>query len=64
MRVFALAVSTTGLGCPGIEVSQVPTECKALAAKCKLPSGPLGVCDQVACAEGQGGPCFRCMPQH
>ena len=50
-------------GCPDMAASSVPTTCARVGDKCKLPSGPLGVCQQTDCAEGSG-PCFVCQPQH
>lgn len=55
---IALGIALTVLvACPepGPAVS---AECTEAYAKCKLPSGPLGVCEPLA---GAG---FRCQPQH
>ena len=42
-----------------------PTEkCTKVAEQCKLPSGPLGVCNLVDCKPGDEPPCFRCVSQH
>lgn len=51
------------LGCP--ELEPPPTaDCKKAYEKCKLPDGPLGVCEVVDCAAEQKGPCYRCTSQH
>jgi hypothetical protein len=60
--LLALALMTGG--CPGVTTDPVPTACARVGDKCKLPSGPLGVCLQAeSCPEGSG-PCFVCQPQH
>lgn len=53
------------VGCPGIEKSEPPVKtCVAQYTRCKLPTGPIGVCDFVKCTKGAPPPCLRCMPQH
>ena len=49
-------------GCPVQTGGGTPTTCKKQFAKCKLPTGPLGVCDLVPCEDG--GHCLKCQPQH
>ena len=39
-------------------------ECREVAAQCVLEKGPLGVCEQTRCLEGESGPCLICTPQH
>ena len=52
-------------GCPKLETAPpVAEKCVKQYEKCKLPEGPLGVCDTIECPPGQSGPCFKCMPQH
>ena len=51
--------------CPELETSApVGEKCVKQYDKCKLPSGPLGVCDVVDCPSNAAAPCFKCMPQH
>lgn len=48
-------------GCPEVEQADSPAEtCTKLYAKCKLPSGPLGVCEQ----KGMNDSRLVCTPQH
>lgn len=51
-------------GCPPPSPPQPIGPCAQLGAKCRTPTGPLGVCDSIVCADGGAGPCFKCMPQH
>ena len=45
--------------------SDAPTAiCGRIGERCQLPEGPLGVCLDKPCAEGQSPPCFACTPQH
>jgi hypothetical protein len=39
-------------------------QCTKSGEQCKLPNGPLGVCNMEPCKDGAAGPCFRCQPQH
>jgi hypothetical protein len=57
-----LAGTVLLLGCPNVE-SGAPTVCTKAYDKCTLPSGVLGVCDSVPCADG-GDPCLVCRSQH
>lgn len=53
------------LGCPApTETPRVTTVCREAYAKCKLPTGPLGVCQPIECRAGETPPCFRCQGQH
>ena len=63
---FALAFASIFLmGCDAQLFSSPPaTKCTEAAVQCELPDGPLGVCERVACSEGQPKPCFQCTPQH
>jgi hypothetical protein len=38
--------------------------CTKADEKCVLPSGVLGICNVVDCAEGQSAPCLVCRSQH
>ena len=60
--VLALALL---LGCDANFVEEGPADiCTEVAVQCVLPDGPLGVCEQVPCADGVVGPCLVCTPQH
>jgi hypothetical protein len=53
-------------GCPtSATESPVPgAACVERYAKCRMPDGPLGVCNDAPCPEGETPPCFRCISQH
>ena len=52
-------------GCPGVKTAATtPTKCTTQFARCKLPTGPLGVCDLGPCEDGSKAQCLRCVPQH
>lgn len=57
----------TLLACPKLEPPP-PATCARLGAKCQLPDGPLGVCEQAVCpddSKSKGLPsCLRCTSQH
>jgi hypothetical protein len=66
LPVAPLAVALLLSGCP-TGWSSAPTPggaCVERYAKCRLPDGPLGVCSDVPCEEGQTEPCLRCVSQH
>jgi hypothetical protein len=46
------------------ESSEQQLPCLAAYAQCKMPDGPLGVCNEVPCSENQRPPCLRCISQH
>ena len=60
--VFSVLVA----GCPtGESHAPVPgAACVERYAKCRMPDGPLGVCNDAPCPEGETPPCFRCVSQH
>jgi hypothetical protein len=65
MKLRLLLLLLALAGCPELVTSPPLTEkCAKEYDKCKLPSGPLGVCNVVVCSSGEPGPCFKCMPQH
>ncbi len=64
MRIGCLILVFACTGCPDLSSKPVSSECTKQYEQCKLPEGPLGVCDTAPCPEGKPGPCFRCMPQH
>jgi hypothetical protein len=41
-----------------------PDRCTEAGARCRLASGPLGVCERSPCGAGATPPCFTCTPQH
>jgi hypothetical protein len=54
-----------GLGCDASFVEAGPVrECSEVAAQCVLAKGPLGVCEQIPCPEGESAPCLVCTSQH
>lgn len=62
---LVLAVALAVLGCDASFVEEGPTEaCKEAGVQCVLPDGPLGVCEQIPCTDGESGPCLICTPQH
>lgn len=62
---IALALSVLCAGCDeAIVAPAVPTTCSQIGSQCQLPAGPLGVCEQIACAPGAEAPCFKCVSQH
>lgn len=63
-RLAFIAVTWLLAGCPDLAEAPVPATCAKLAAKCKLPSGPLGVCLETTCGPQETPPCYVCQPQH
>lgn len=59
----ALAVLLCCAACEGIGTAP-PSSCAAIGARCQLPGGPIGVCQQTPCTGGAVSPCFVCTPQH
>ena len=61
-----VACSLLLAGCPTSATdAPVPgAACVERYAKCRLPDGPLGVCNDAPCPEGGTPPCFRCISQH
>ena len=51
-------------GCPERKSMSTPKRCSEAYAQCQLPEGPIGVCQEVGCAQGQLAPCFNCVSQH
>jgi hypothetical protein len=63
--IFLALALVVGLGCDTSFVEAGPADaCKEVAVQCVLPDGPLGVCEQIPCADGTSGPCLVCTPQH
>jgi len=59
--VFALLMCCAA--CEGIGEAP-PASCAAIGARCQLPGGPIGVCQETRCEDGGVPPCFVCTPQH
>lgn len=59
-----LLLALWAVGCPELQPAAVPVVCGKAYEKCKLPSGPLGVCDRRPCPPGEAEPCLVCVPQH
>lgn len=51
-------------GCPDVKSGGPGKLCSKAYEQCLLPSGVLGVCDNVECAAGQAAPCLACRSQH
>lgn len=63
MRYLFAAALLLLAACPPLAEPPVSTTCTAAYAKCKLPAGPLGVCEPTPC-DASPGPCYRCTSQH
>jgi len=67
IRRAALVLVVAGL-CAACDASlsspPVSSSCAQIGAQCQLPGGPLGVCQELACAPGATAPCFTCTSQH
>jgi len=63
MRRLVFAWVLLAAGCPDTTPAAGPvTTCVEAYVKCKLPDGPLGVCEPIpSCTTG---PCFKCQGQH
>jgi hypothetical protein len=61
-----VVTSLLAAGCPtSVTDSPVPgAACVERYAKCRTPDGPLGVCNDAPCPEGETPPCFQCVSQH
>ena len=60
-----LFAASAVLACDLGALSEAPSEsCSEAGAQCRLPAGPLGVCERSRCAAGAEPPCFQCTPQH
>lgn len=66
MRYIALGFFCLGClsACPNVTEAPVSKTCSKLYAKCKLPDGPLGICNETPCKSGEKGPCLKCISQH
>jgi hypothetical protein len=61
--VISLLLTVTLAACGELKPAP-PKACEKLHEQCTLPSGVLGVCNQVDCAAGQAEPCLVCRSQH
>jgi hypothetical protein len=65
MRALLIVLALCTTGCPGIKRSSgTSTTCSEQFQRCKLPNGPLGVCDLGPCKDNETAKCLRCVPQH
>ncbi|MHA7837666.1 MAG: hypothetical protein ACX98W_09430 [bacterium] len=63
--LFVTFVLLASAGCEQDFLTEGPdARCTEVGAQCVLPDGPLGVCESIACGEGESPPCFVCTPQH
>jgi len=67
-RIALLALISAALlgatACEKDPTAQPSETCTKVADQCKLPGGPLGVCNMVTCKPGETPPCLRCVSQH
>jgi hypothetical protein len=62
---LALAVAVALLlGCGDVKRTAPSKACTKAYEQCVMPTGVLGVCNLVDCAEGQPAPCLVCRSQH
>lgn len=63
--IFVCILCLGLLGCEGDYLAAEPVEtCVEVAVQCRLPAGPLGVCERRTCDSGEQRPCFVCTSQH
>jgi hypothetical protein len=62
LLVAALLVAIAA--CDSGTLGEAPAACVDAGMQCRLPEGPLGVCERATCAAGTKPPCFQCVPQH
>jgi len=61
---FAAACCAVLAACGDVKKGGPAKACTKEYEQCTMPSGVLGVCNSVACAEGQPAPCLVCRSQH
>ena len=60
-----LAAASLLLACdPDFVVPEPGSLCTEAGEQCKLPDGPLGVCERSTCSDTEAPPCFQCVSQH
>jgi hypothetical protein len=66
LPIAVVLIAALGAGCdPGsFATPATPADCVAIGARCQLPDGPIGVCQEAPCGAGATPPCFACTPQH
>lgn len=66
--MFGLALITwccpALIACPEAASGKPADQCVKAYDKCTLPSGVLGICDMVDCADDAGASCLVCRSQH
>jgi len=61
----ALFLSLSYSACDSMSEPAVPASCAETGNRCQLPDGPVGVCQETACAAAESTPpCFKCTSQH
>jgi hypothetical protein len=52
-------------GCPGAsEAPVLEADCARIGQRCRLPEGPVGVCNDTGRTDCAEPPCLACMAQH
>jgi hypothetical protein len=62
-RLLLLGAVMLG-ACGELKQAAPAKACTKADEQCVLPTGVLGVCNVVDCAEGQPAPCLICRSQH
>jgi hypothetical protein len=63
LLTLSSVVIATLVACGDIKPT-APKECTKADEQCTLPTGVLGVCNVVDCAQEQAEPCLVCRSQH
>ena len=58
VALFSLAACNVG------SLSEATADCVDAGMQCRLPEGPLGVCERSTFPAGAKPPCFQCVAQH
>jgi hypothetical protein len=61
---LTFAVAVLSIACGDVKQGGPAKACTKEYEQCVMPSGVLGVCNAVDCAEGQAAPCLVCRSQH
>jgi hypothetical protein len=65
MRALLLVAALLLSGCPETASTPEPEQpCERIGQRCRLPDGPVGVCNDTGRTDCESPPCLRCMPQH
>lgn len=41
-----------------------PTACERMGQPCRMPDGPMGICNESTAVECASPPCLACISQH